>query len=159
MKVISRLLLDTNVWMYYFMGTPDHLPAISRLIEMCVSADVDILYAPTSLKDVFYLIPRSFKREDAYTPTASTYLPAAWACAKRMMELGTAAPLSASECEMARMLQSQVSDLENGLVLAAADRAQADYVVTYDQGLLKAVPEECVTAERVLELIKMGKRA
>ena len=159
MKVVSRLLLDTSAWMYYFTGASEHLGAISRLIETCVASDVDLLYAPTGLRDVFHLIPCALGRADAQGEPASTYLPAAWACARRMMELATAAPLSAPECEMARILHDQVPDLGGGLVIAAADRARADYVVTYHCRMLQGMPEECVTAERVLELMKMGKRA
>lgn len=159
MKVVSRLLLDTSAWMYYFAGATEHLGAISRLVETCVALDVELLYAPTGLRDVFDLVPRALARADVEGRDASAYVPAAWACVRRMMELATAAPLGASECETARTLRDQLPDLGCGLVIAAADGARADYVVTYDDRLLAAVPEECATAERVLELMQMGRRA
>lgn len=155
----SRLLLDTNVWLDYFLGEGPSIQAIQKLIEAGVSGRTALLYAPTSAKDLFYLIPRRLLRSDSSSgakPPAS-YRPAAWACVERMMELAVAAPLSYAECELARMLRTVFGDFEDNLIIAAAETAKADYVVTGDRQLLAAAPEACVTPDRALALVEFAR--
>ena len=135
----SRLLLDTNVWFDYFMGEGRSLQAIQGLIEAGLDGRNGYPpYAPTSAKDLFYLIPRRLRSTD---PTrrreaSASYRPAAWACVERMMELATAAPLSHAECELARMLRSTFGDFEDNLIVAAGETRKADDIVTNDKPLL-----------------------
>ena len=136
----SRLLLDTNVWFDYFMGQGRSLQAIQGLIEAGLDGRADLLYAPTSAKDLFYLIPRRLcsTDESGGGKAPVSYRPAAWACVERMMELATAAPLSHAECELARMLRSTFGDFE-------------------DKPLLAAAPEACITPERALALLALAR--
>ena len=60
----SRLLLDTNVWFDYFMGEGRSLQTIQGLIEAGLDGRTDLLYVPTSAKDLFYLIPRRLRSTD-----------------------------------------------------------------------------------------------
>lgn len=147
----KTLLLDTNVWIDYFMGEGGSLEAIKRLMAAGAVGELTLLYAPTSAKDMFYLIPRRLRRRDD-VPGDVSFAPAAWACVSRMMELACAAPLSAAECELARKLGTRFGDFEDGLVLASAETAQADFIVTNDRAFLAAVPEACITPERAVEL-------
>lgn len=151
----SRLLVDTNIWLDYFLAEGPSLAAIQGIIEASVDGRTDLLYAPTSAKDLFYLIPRRLRLADASDARkpAESYQPAAWACVERMMELATAAPLSYAECELARMLRSTFGDFEDNLIVAAGETAKADYIVTNDRQLLSAVPEACITPERALALL------
>ena len=109
LTTIKSVLVDTNVWLDYFMGEGPQLYEI--------------------------------------------YRPAAWACLRRLMEIATAAPLSFPECELARMLGKTFSDFEDNLILAAAETAKADYVVTQDRAFLASAPEVCVTPARAMELL------
>lgn len=155
----SRLLLDTNVWFDYFMGEGRSLQAIQGLIEAGLDGRADLLYAPTSAKDLFYLIPRRLRSTDGSGggKASVSYRPAAWACVERMMELATAAPLSHAECELARMLRSTFGDFEDNLIIAAGETAKADYIVTNDKPLLTAAPEACITPERALALLALAR--
>ena len=108
---------------------------------------------PTSAKDVFYIVPRRLKRAvEGDGCSSASYNEVAWACLEAMMNLGTAAPLSFAECELARMLKNTYNDFEDNLILASGETAQADYVVTNDGGMLKSMPETCVTPARALIL-------
>ena len=151
---VSSLLVDTNVWLDYFMGEGPGLEATKGLVHLAHEGSLGLLYAPTTAKDLFYLIPRRLRRLGPDDGTC--YQPAAWACIEKLMEVAAAAPLSFPECELARMLRHTFQDFEDNLVIAAAETAKADYVVTQDRALLAAMPEACVTPDRALELARRG---
>jgi len=138
----KRLLVDTNVWLDYYLqeGAFDN---VRRLVELAEAGKIDLLYAPTTAKDVFYILPRRLARRNVNGINAS-FGPAAWACVEHMMQVATASPLSMAECEMARMLGKRMPDL---------DTADVDYVVTSDRRMLETMPEVCLTPARALELI------
>ena len=148
----KRFILDTNVWIDYFCGF-DPNRSIASLLELSAQGKAEVLYVPTSAKDVFYIIPRRLKRAvEGDGCSSASYNEVAWACLEAMMNLGTAAPLSFAECELARMLKNTYNDFEDNLILASGETAQADYVVTNDGGMLKSMPETCVTPARALIL-------
>lgn len=148
---VRSVLLDTNVWLDYFMGEGPNLVEISRLVSIAETGSLSLLYAPTSAKDLFYLIPRRLRRRGGEDNVS--YAPAAWACVGRMMEIASAAPISFPECELARMLRKKYPDFEDNLIIAAAETADVDYIVTQDQAFIREVPEACITPARALELI------
>ena len=51
------------------------------------------------------------------------------------------------------MLRKKFPDFENGLIIAAAETADVDYVVTQDKAFLAQVPEACITPARALEFL------
>ncbi len=148
---IASLLLDTNVWLDYFMGEGPCLGEISQLIARGQTNALTLLYAPTTAKDLFYLIPRRLRLRGG--SDGVSYVPAARACLERMMEIAVAAPLSFPECELARMLNKKFPDFEDNLILAAAQAAQADFIVTQDKAFLAQAPEACITPARAIELL------
>lgn len=150
---VSSLLLDTNVWLDYFMGEGPNLTEICQLIARAEHGSLSLLYAPTTAKDLFYLIPRRLRMRGGDASTS--YAPAAWACLGRMMEIAAAAPLSFPECELARMLGKKFPDFEDNLIIATAETANASYIVTQDKAFLKQVPEACITPKRALELLDL----
>ena len=154
----SRLLLDTNVWFDYFLGVGPGLAAIEEIVSRGVKRKVHLLYAPTSAKDVFYLISRRLRQTDARGLSSSaSYAAAAWACARRMMETADAAPQSCAECELACLLRSNFDEFEDNLIIASAETAKADDVVTSDRLFLRALPEACITPEHAVALLDIAK--
>ena len=147
----SSLLLDTNVWLDYFMSEGPCVDDISRLIAHAQVSSLSLLYAPTTAKDLFYLIPRRLRMRGG--DDGISYAPAAWACLDRMMEIAAAAPLSFPECELARMLRKKFPDFEDNLIIAAAETADVDYIVTQDKAFLGQIPEACISPARALELL------
>ncbi len=150
---VSSLLLDTNVWLDYFMGEGPCVGEISRLIAHAQTSSLSLLYAPTTAKDLFYLIPRRLRMRGG--DDGVSYAPAAWACLERMMEVAAAAPLSFPECELARMLRKKFPDFEDNLIIAAAETADVDYIVTQDKVFLSQAPEACITPARAAELLDL----
>lgn len=148
------LVIDTNVWVDYFLNNELDRGASKCLLECAVKNDVSLLVCPTTLKDVFYLLPRRFKRQDALEGKPETsYEPVAWACIESMLELAAPSPLWLFECTLARSLRSKFRDYEDNLILASSESAKADYIVTRDGPLLQRFPEACITPEHAIELI------
>lgn len=149
----KHLLVDTNVWLDYYLqeGAFDEA---KRLVELAEAGKIDLLYAPTTAKDVFYILPRRLARRNANGINVS-FASASWACIEHMMQVATASPLSLAECEMARMLGKRMPDLEDNLIIASGETADVDYVVTSDRRMLEAMPEVCLTPARALEMIEI----
>lgn len=150
-----RYLLDTNIWLYYFLGENAYKHEIMDLIASGQDDGVDILFTPTTAKDLFYVLPRALRRAGAIGPD-ETMSSIAWGCLERMFELATPAPQSAAECHIARTLRSTIPDFEDAMIIAAAETAGADYIVTLDKELLRDMPEVCVDPARARELAAFG---
>lgn len=148
---VNSLLLDTNVWLDYFMGEGPCLNEISQIIACGQTNSLTLLYAPTTAKDLFYIIPRRLRMRGGSDDVS--YAPAARACLNRMMEIAVAAPLSFPECELARALNKKFPDFEDNLIIAAAETSKVDFIVTQDKVFLGQVPEVCITPARAVELL------
>ena len=157
---IKTLLLDTNVWLSYLLARePEHVFA-SQLITAAGKYGVTLAYAPSTLKDVFYVAPRILRQramsEGVYVEGTS-YKPAAWGCVKKITEIAVAAPQSLVECEMAYSLRNVHYDYEDNLLFAAAETCNADYIVTTDEEFLKHYAPSCITPEQALHLIEVSR--
>lgn len=154
------LLLDTNVWMDHYLARPQSdNPATNLLMRAASCEHVNLLYAPTTAKDVFFLLERTLKamarHESAALPegAAEAAREAAWACVDNMSELAVAAPIDESELWIARKFRRDHGDFEDNLIIAAGERANADYIVTSDRQLLAHLPAIAITPQRACELI------
>ena len=151
----AKVLVDTNVWLGYLLGREPACTAVKAMLRACCQCDVELFYAPTSLKDIFYLVPRILRRGEQGSQEVAdlSFLSAAWASVRLVADLATAAPLCASECELAWMLRETHDDFEDNLIVAAAETCGADYLVTYDQGLLRHYAPASITPEALGELL------
>ncbi len=151
-----RLLLDTNIWIAFFLDMGALTDEITELVNSCMRNSIELLYAPTTLKDVFYIVPRQLKRieeEKGEQTSPAARRATAWACAQGMREIATPAPLTGAECDLAHMLRSLNADLEDNLVVACAETCHADYIVTLDKQLIEAFSPSCVTPAQALSAI------
>ena len=142
-----KVLLDTNVWVdYYSSAREGHADAIS-LVELATQAGADLLYAIPTSKDLFYLVSSDFK---AWTrkqcggglthPQAAAATEMAWGCLNNMTQIATAVGCDVSDVWVACKRRHLHADYEDNLVLAAAERACANLLVTSDEQLLKHAP-------------------
>ena len=156
---IKTLLLDTNVWVSYLLAQEPEAQAAHRLVETAGKYGVTLAYAPSTLKDVFYLIPRTLRRDAIATGTYEegiSFKPAAWGCVNKITEIAVAVPQSLVECELAYSLRSIHNDYEDNLVFATAETCNADYVVTTDEAFLKHYAPACITPEQATHLIEVN---
>lgn len=162
MQPLSALLIDTNIWLDYFIPQRQGHKKACHLIEEACRQDVTILYAVTSLKDVFYLVAVSLKRAarqrggDISEGDARAIQAASWGIVEAMGELGTPIAADATDFWLARKYRALHADLEDNFVLAAARRAHVDVLVTGDEKLIKHAPVCAMTAEDACAYLEMG---
>lgn len=155
----SRVLLDTNVWLDAFDGARSRSRAANELIDACVHKGIDLLFAVGTAKDVYYLVGASLKRQaqtaggvlsERQARAISAY---AAACVANMDEVATAVGADSSDVWLARKYQRIHEDFEDCLVLAAARRAKADFLVTSDEALLRHAPVAALSVDDFLALV------
>ena len=99
----SRLLLDSNVWIDLFASGRPGRESAQALISWAVDREVDLLYAATSIKDVYYLLEEREKRRlragggEVRPASAAAINEYAWGCIHAMEELATVVPVDQSD--------------------------------------------------------------
>lgn len=155
------LLIDTNVWISYYLGVEREAEEIMRLFMRMDQLGGTLAYAPTTLKDVFYIVSRRVRTQllsAGEDISNKSFASVGWACVRNMTEVATAAPLSLPECDLAWMLRTRHGDFEDNLVIAAAETCNADYVVTYDKELLERFAPACITPSQALRLLETPRK-
>lgn len=154
-----RLLIDTNVWMDYFLDrSASHDLARSVILE-ATRREVCLLSAIHSAKDCFFLIQLELKRMErsengcVSDQAASAIREVAWSCMRAMRQLSTVVAADMADMVEAAVMRDLHPDFEDNLIGAAVLRAGADHVVTSDRALLAHQPVSCITLEQALRLI------
>ena len=142
-----KVLLDTNIWVDYYSSAREGHADATSLVALATQAGADLLYAIPTSKDLFYLVSSDFK---AWTrrqcggmlthEQAAAATEVAWGCLDNMTQVATAVGCDVSDVWTARKRKRLHADYEDNLVLAAAERACADLLVTNDEQLLKHAP-------------------
>ena len=153
-----RILLDTNVWLDNYLPEREGHRIIGDLLVACVEGGHEVLYASVSAKDVFYLIARAYKLYaraggDLREGAAGAANEMAWACIDNMNEIATPVGMDGSDLWIAAKHKRLHADFEDNLVLAAAIRAKADYLVTSDEQLLRKAPVAALHPRDMLRLL------
>ena len=154
------LLIDTNVWLDYFLPDRAGGKEAIDLIVFAFEYEFPLLYPAAIVKDVFYVAVSTFKRiaraekgsltqSDAVTATET-----AWGCVNSMRKQATAVGADESDLWTACNLRSIHNDLGDNLVVAAAQRADATYLVTNDEALIKHAPVAALAPADALALLK-----
>lgn len=138
-----RALIDTNVWLDFYLGNrPGHFAAKTLLVDGAREG-LAPLVAATSLKDVFFIFQQENKRmsreqfgelSESQSLAASA---AAWAIVEHMLEFATVVGVDHGDAYVATKYKSVHGDFEDDLVIAAAQRADVDFLVTNDLRLQK----------------------
>lgn len=110
---------------------------------------------------MLYLINSDFKREyrrrhdGALTPEgAAAASEVAWACLKNLEEIATVVGCDQSDVWLARAQRSLHEDYEDNLVIAAVQRADADWLVTNDDALVRHIPVAALTCQDALAYLR-----
>lgn len=154
------ILLDTNIWLDYFLGWRDMSQVALRVVSRALELGYTLAYAVTSAKDVYYLVASEHKRlERLETGTLSEAAVSAanvsaWGCVNAMQEMACAVPLDHTDVWVASKQRVLHGDFEDDLVIAAALRAKVDYLVTNDERLLRHCPVAALDARDMLALLE-----
>lgn len=161
--ISGPLMVDTNVWVDYFMGKEARCHDALEFVNQARDIGIRLLAAATSLKDVFFIMPRELKRAalavgyDVHAPgEAAARQMMAWGCLESIRDVATIAPVTLVECELAHILHKQHADFEDNLIMASAHTCQAEYVVTYDERMAHDFPGDCLTPRQALGLLGRG---
>ena len=104
----KTLLLDTNVWLSYYLGSRTDSDLARRLLNLAVENDAQLAYAVTTAKDLFFLLSadckRAYKTERGQlTETAAAAAnELAWGCVRHLSELAIAVPCDYTDVWMAQ---------------------------------------------------------
>lgn len=156
------LLLDTNVWLSYYLANRPSSDAVQTLLQTAYDKRWNIAYPACIIKDVFYLIAAELKRTtraENGTITQSQARAAhevAWACVNHLREHATAVGVDQSDVWLACKLRPVRDDLEDDLVLASAMRAKATYLVTCDKDLIMHANVPALTPTDALAALSTG---
>lgn len=156
----QAILLDTNVWLENYIGERAAATQSQQLVDYCLEHEIALLVSASSLKDVYYNIGRYLKAKaraegDEVTESlAGAMEHIAWSDVRNLMENATLVPLDTADFFEARRFYEVHRDFEDDLVLAAAVRAGADYLVTSDKKLLAHAPVATLTPADMLTLLE-----
>lgn len=146
-----RLLVDTNVWLdHYIVGRPGS-EAATAFLSLAYERGAVLLYPAACIRDVFFLICAEFKRACRREGGVLTegdiqaIRHIAWGCVDNMRELAIAVGMDEADLWLACKYRTLTWDLEDNVVLAAAQRAEADYLVTSDRALIQRATVAALT--------------
>ena len=136
-------LVDTNVWLDNYLGFRPNHRASCEFLDEAVERGATLCHAATTAKDVHFFTCSTLKKaarekgeavDEAFALAANRL---AWANLANMNEVSTLVGLDLSDFWVASKLSAFNGDIEDNLIMACAERAKADYIVTRDKGLLR----------------------
>lgn len=136
-----NLLIDTNVWLDYFLGRKGSKEA-TKVLRRATENEDAIATTPSILKDAFYLVCAALKHRVADASECSEASAKAineigWACISTIQKLSIIIPQGFGEHLGAVVLRDDNKDYEDNLLLATAQNAKIDFIITNDRELLK----------------------
>ena len=142
MRSMRRLLVDSSAWVMFYLGEPRERDSVTRLFLLARERGIDLLYSPLTACEVFRLVvcwlcrldAQGGAREGRVSEAAAREV--AWGCVRNMGEIATAVGEDQSDVWAAQKLARIHDDFADNLVISAAERADADLVVTYREELL-----------------------
>ena len=159
--VALRILVDTNVWVDSFLGyRAGHGAALAFLAEAQRNA-AQLMYPVGALRDVFAILIMELKRKTRETreldeTCMSVIRRTAWGCIDALREGATAVGADESDTWLACKYRKLNWDLEDNMVLAAAKRAEADYLVTSDRVLIAKANVAAMSPADMTALLETG---
>ena len=156
----TTFLVDTNVWLDYYALNRAGSAEAQHLFSFAFSHDIKMLYQADIIKDVFYLTSATTKsiiRKEKGALSESDAAMAnefAWSAVNHMRENAFAVSIGQTDVWYAAKMRSVHNDFEDNLVLAAAEKANATYLVTNDEQLIKHAPIAALTPHDALVYLK-----
>ena len=156
----ERVLCDTGVWLDYFLGNRVRHEMACRLVDTCEREGVSLLVSPASLNDFYHLCQLELRQATLKATGAITEEQAAaahdvaWADLENLSEIATVVTADASDVWLARTHRYVHGDFEDDLVVAAAQRAKADYLITNDEQLLRHAPVAALSVEDAVKVLE-----
>lgn len=155
------LLLDTNVWLDLFLPHRPNRETVLALLDEAELRGVSLAYSSQAILDVYQKVRADNKRwvresRELTQLDALAIKRLAWDCVETMRRIAMTIPIDANDVTLACKFRDTHDDLKDDLVLAACQRAHANYLVTDDTMLVKHAPIEAKTPGEMLGLLRSG---
>lgn len=156
------LLVDTNVWLANYLPTRAGHANARTFLQAAWQQSTTLLYPAPILKDVFYLLGLEYKRqirsEKGVLSEEDTAVvqELCWGCVHNMRELATAVGIDEADLWLACKYRTLNHDLEDNVVIAATMRSKANYLVTFDQDLIRKAPVPAMLPQDMTALLQMA---
>lgn len=157
---VPKFLVDTNVWLDNYLGSRGGCAESRRFIDEATACRAPLLHAATSAKDVYFFTGKLAKarmRAQGHPITEADALAIkrlAWAHVRNMGEISTAVGIGLAELWLAEKYSAFNDDLEDNLIMAAAETAGADYIVTRDRELIRRSTVSALVPEDAVDLLR-----
>jgi len=159
MTARSIVVVDTNVWLDYFMGFRClHGDAKRFIVEAC-RQNIPLVIPSHALKDVFFLVQQQLQAENKRDGKLGSEAAAecarrtAWAVVDCIMDMASVGPTDQSDAWIASRQRNVHADYEDNLVVACGMRLDARLLVTNDQSLIRHSSVPALDAKHAYELI------
>ena len=119
-----KVLLDTNIIMDALQERSPFDVQAKEILRMAQSGDITAMFTANAAADIFYLYSRA--RDTKIARSALSFL---------LNQFGVA-DVTHSDCLDAMKLQ--IEDFEDALVAVCAAKEKAEFIITRDEGFLKA---------------------
>ena len=156
-----RILVDSCVWVDSYLGNhPKHDDSF-EFLNRAYTTGATLLYGASKLETVFCVLVAEAKRmvraekgvvSEADAASARAF---AWGCLENIRSFATAVGVDEADLWLASKYRSVSPDFEDNVLLAAAQRANADYLVTWDAALLRTPTVRTATPTEMLALIEL----
>lgn len=158
----TPFVLDTNVMLDYYLGDRSRSDEAKAFFDYVLKhkESCPLFYSPHCISSLFYLIANATKqsaRQRLARITEKEALVAiefAWGCIDHLQENATAVGADQSDVWLACKLRGVHNDLEDNLIIAAAMRANASYLITNDEKLIKHATVPALTPKDALAVLQ-----
>lgn len=134
-----KIMIDTNVLLDVLLKREPFFQASYEVLKRSALEQIESFVTATAATDIFYLLRRALKDRQA----AKDGL-------ERLSQLVAFADALGEDVHAA--LSSNMTDFEDALVVAIAERCGMDYIVTRDIGDYADSPVRALTPQEFLEL-------
>ena len=135
-----KIVIDNNIMLDALLARQPFNESAEQILTACADSHKGCLSA-NSLTDIFYVLQKSIGAA------------AAKATIKKLMDLFEIVSVNEEDCLNA--LSLPIDDFEDALVIVCAKKAEAAYIVTRDELLLKTTsPVPIVSPSELLEILK-----
>ena len=155
------LLVDSCVWVDSYLGDhPRHDESLAFLSK-ARECGATLLYGASKLETMFYILSAEMKRivkadkGDVSEADAHAARAFAWGCIENIRELGTAVGVDTADLWLASKYRSIGGDFEDNVLLAAAKRSNAGFIVTWDRVLCTTPVAKVATPADMLAVLDL----
>ena len=119
-------MVDTNVILDLFLAREPHVAEARRLFEMIHAKEMTVFVTANSITDIYYIISK--RTGDGFARNT----------VKQILETFGIIAVDGGDC--IRALNLPITDFEDALVVACADKEDIDYIVSNDSAFSQIDP-------------------